>query len=249
MLIVAALLGTESLSADDECALEHALRLAETLDGECLAAGPSDSVLRHALAVGAHAALRVGLGEQPYDDGSRAAAVLAEAVIGRKPALVLCGTGATAAFLAARLDVQQALGALSVEAGADGELLVERRLDGGRRERLSVTTPAVISVEPTDVRLRRASFPALLASKKAEIDVAAPIKSTVDKRVRVGTAQPFSPRTRRVPAPVGAEPHARLLALTGALAEHDPPRLVHPPDAKSAVAELLAFLRQHGYLE
>jgi electron transfer flavoprotein beta subunit len=255
MLIVAALGGVESLSgvealsADDECALEHALRLTESLGGECLAAGPSDVVLRQALAAGVHTALRVDLPEQPFDDGSGVAAALAEAVMSRHPGLVLCGTGATAAFLAARLDAQQALGVLSIEASADGKLLVERRLDGGRRERLSVTTPAVISVEPTDVRLRRASLPSLLASRKAEIDVVTPSSSTVETRVRVGTTQRFSPRTRRVPAPVGTEPHARLLALTGALAEHDPPRLVHPPDAKSAAAELLTFLRQHGYLE
>jgi electron transfer flavoprotein beta subunit len=253
MLVVVALCGTKSLSADDECALEHGLRLTETLGGECLAvtAGPSDSVLRQALAAGAHAALRVDLPEQPYDDGSRVAAAVAEAVRSRYrvPALVLCGTGATPAFLAARLDAQQALGVLSVEVGADGKLLVERRLDGGRRERLSVTTPAVISVEPTDLRLRRASLPALLASRKAEIDVATPTPSIVDSRVRVGGPRPFSPRTRRIPAPVGADPHARLLALTGALAEHDPPRLVHPADAKSAAAELLTFLRQHGYRE
>ncbi|WP_370945610.1 mycofactocin-associated electron transfer flavoprotein beta subunit [Amycolatopsis sp. cg5] len=258
MLIVVALRWIESrtsgLGAADECALEHALRLSERLDGRTLAvtAGPepAEVVLRTALAAGIGDTLRVDLTEDETDDGSRVAKALADAI--PAPDLVLCGdhsadrgTGATPAFLAAALGARQALGALSL--AWDGKLLVERRLDGGRRERLDVDLPAVCSVEPADVRLRRASLPGLLAARKATITVHKAL-STRDSRVAVTSTRPFSPRTRRVPPPEGAEPHTRLLALTGALAEHDPPRLVHPADAKAGAVELLAYLRQHGYL-
>jgi electron transfer flavoprotein beta subunit len=51
-----------------------------------------------------------------------------------------------------------------------------------------------------------------------------------------------------VPPPAGST-RQRLLALTGALVAHDPPRLVGPVDADGAVDELLDFLGRHGYLD
>lgn len=258
MLIVVALRWIESLTgglgAADECALEHALRLSEQLNARTLAvtAGPESAevVLRTALATGIDDAQRVELIEYETDDGTRVAKALARAIPDAD--LVLCGdhsadrgTGATPAFLAAALGVRQALGVLSLV--WEENLLVERRLDGGRRERLAVALPAVCSVEPADVRLRRAPLPGLIAARKARISVHKDL-STRDIRVTVTGAQTFSPRTRRVAPPEGTQPHTRLLALTGALTEHDPPRLVHPADAKAGAVELLAYLRQHGYL-
>jgi electron transfer flavoprotein beta subunit len=49
-----------------------------------------------------------------------------------------------------------------------------------------------------------------------------------------------------VAAPAGGT-HERLLALTGALAAPDPPRVVGPVDAAIAADELLEYLRRHGY--
>ncbi|MEC3977298.1 mycofactocin-associated electron transfer flavoprotein beta subunit [Amycolatopsis sp. H20-H5] len=247
------------LSVADECALEYALRLAAARDGECLAvtAGPpaADVVLRTALAAGADRVLRIAMVEGPADDGSRAASAIAAAIAERGPDLVVCGdysadrgTGATPAFLAAAMGARQVLGVLEPGWGPGGALLAERRLDGGRRERVRAETPVVCSVEPADVRLRRASLPAMLAAKSAPVPCAIPESSTVDARVRLLPPVPFRPRTRRVPAPEGAGPRERLLALTGALDEHDPPRLVRPADAGAAATELLNYLRQHGYL-
>jgi electron transfer flavoprotein beta subunit len=52
-----------------------------------------------------------------------------------------------------------------------------------------------------------------------------------------------------VVAPPEGSTRERLLALTGALVSHDPPRLVGPVDADGAVDELLDFLSRHGYLD
>lgn len=245
------------LSAADECALEHALRVSGALGGRCLAitAGPSpaEDILREALAAGATGALRILDGGDGGEEHT--ARVLAETIVQRHgtPAVVLCGdrspdrgTGATPALLAARLGARQALGLVGLEV-RDRRLHAERRLDGGRRELLAMDTPAVCSVEPT-LRLRRAPLPGVLAARQARIDVAEPPASTVDDRVRHVARRPYRPRTRVIPAPDAAAPHERMLALTGALDEHEPPRLVHPADAREAADELIGYLRQHGYL-
>jgi electron transfer flavoprotein beta subunit len=65
--------------------------------------------------------------------------------------------------------------------------------------------------------------------------------------VRVGVPEPYRPRTKVVPAPAG-DTRDRLLALTGALNAHDPPRLVGPVGAEEGAAELFGYLAAHGYL-
>ena len=134
--------------------------------------------------------------------------------------------------------------------------MVERRLDGGWRERLRVTLPAVCSVEGAGVRLRRASLAGALAVDR--------VPTPVDRSLEVASAagppaarapstsgppRPFSPRTRVLPPPEGDDPRLRLLALTGALVAHDPPTVVQPADAAEAADVLLAFLVRHGYLD
>jgi electron transfer flavoprotein beta subunit len=244
-------------SEADRCALEHALRLARALGGRCLAvtAGPvaAEAMLREALAVGADQAIRVDAPtlDPVGDDGSATAAVLAAALPG-VPALVLCGdhsadrgTGSTPAFLAARLGVAQALGLIDLSY-VDGRLIALRRLDGGRRERLAVPLPAVCSVEPAAVRLRRASLTGVLAAQAATIDVVA--VSPPEAALLTGLPAPYRPRPKVLDPPPGAGPRERLLTLTGALAEHTPARIITPAGPGEAAAELLAYLRQHGYL-
>lgn len=52
-----------------------------------------------------------------------------------------------------------------------------------------------------------------------------------------------------VPAPASDDARERVLALTGALARHDPPTLVGPMGAAEAADVLLEYLARHGYLE
>jgi electron transfer flavoprotein beta subunit len=239
----------------DRCALEYALRIAAVLGGRCLAvtAGPpaAEPMLREALAAGADGALRVDLALDPVaDDGHATAAALAGA-LPERPALVLCGdhsadrgTGSTPAFLAAALGCAQALG-LTELSTVDGRLIATRRLDGGRRERLAVPLPAVCSVEPAAVRLRRAALPAVLAAQRADIPAAL---ASAQPRLLAGQPGPYRPRAKLLDPPAGAEPRQRLLALTGALAEHTPARVLTPATPAEGAAELMAYLRQHGYL-
>jgi electron transfer flavoprotein beta subunit len=186
----------------------------------------------------------------------------------------LGGTGALPALLAHYLGANQALGVVSLEVeggghGDDDGIIAERRLDGGWRERLRLGTPAVCSVEAAGVQLRRAPLTGALDAARAPIPVAgtpggpdddwprlsgspgatgATAAGAAAGRWHVGAPRPYRPRTKVVPAPEGST-RERLLALTGALVAHDPPRLVGPVDADGAVDELLDFLGRHGYLD
>jgi electron transfer flavoprotein beta subunit len=256
------------ISAADAAALEHALRIAETWSGRVLAvtAGPpaADGTLRDAAATGA-AVLRVPwpgptgreyLDELGADERDLAGTLVAAVRAVGEPALVLCGdrssdrgTGALPAFVAHALGAAQALGLVGL--AADGDTLrAERRLDGGRRERLRVPRPAVCSVEAAGVRLRRASLTATLAASGLQVPVAAAagLPGQVPARVDVGRARPFRPRPRVVPPPSGATARERLTTLAGALVHHEPPTVVGPLGAPEAADVLLAFLRRHGYV-
>ncbi|MBB2937570.1 electron transfer flavoprotein beta subunit [Amycolatopsis bartoniae] len=245
---------TSGASAADRAALEHALRLAEAFDGRCLAVtvGPpeAEEMLREALATGAHEVVRVdGPAATVTEDGSETARLLLDGLPDR-PDVVLCGdssadrgTGSTPAFLAQRLGAAQALGLVELSV-AGGELRGVRRLDGGRRERLVFGPPAVCSVEPADVVLRRASLPAVIASRTAEIPVARPGSL---RYLRAGAPRAYRPRARALPAPREADPHQRMLSLTGALVERTPPTVVRPATAEEAARQLLDYLRRRGY--
>lgn len=201
--------------------------------------------------------------------GAGTAAAIAAAVrtIG-EPDLVVCGDrsadrgcGAVPAFLAAELAAAQALGLVRVgvasgaaggagiasdAAGGGGDALIgERRLDRGRRERVRIPRPAVISVEAAGLRLRRAGVAEELAARHLPVPVF--VADVRGRAVHRGPARPLRPRTRVVPPPAGATPRERLLALTGALEARTPPTLLRPADAAEAAELLLDLLRRQGY--
>jgi electron transfer flavoprotein beta subunit len=247
-----------ALSAADAAALEHALRIADARGGRVLAltaGGPeTEAPLREALSLGAEirrVPLKASYLEELAADERSLAVALVAALQGERPDLVLCGdrsadrgTGALPAFLAHELGCVQAPGLVSLELDGD-DLIAERRLDFGRRERMRVPLPAVCSVEGAGVRLRRASLPASLKAASASVPVVdVPLPTS---RVRIIASRPSRPRPRHLPAPTGT-PRERLLALTGALLAHEPPTVVGPVDAPEAADALLDFLVRHGYL-
>jgi electron transfer flavoprotein beta subunit len=187
------------------------------------------------------------------------ARVLADGILSAgEPDLVLCGdhsadrgTGAVPAYLAHELGAAQACGLVTLTEH-DGTLTGERRLPGGRRERLRIPRPAVCSVEAAGVRLRRASLPATLAARRALVPVTVPSSEASrgpqpSSPARIGAPRPYLPRTHVVPAPDAAAPNARVLALTGALVDRDPPTVISPADATSAADALLSYLTRNGY--
>lgn len=253
---------TSGASDADRAALEWALRLGEAWDQPVVAlcAGPpsAEPLLREALASGASQAVRV-----PVAGGASSEAVAA-AVAAALPSdveVVLCGawsldrgSGSVPAFLAAHLHAAQALGliGLDFEAVRRREVRAERRLDGGRRERLRIPVPAVLSVEGGSARLRRAPLDGVLRARTAPIAVAAGhatahggALAAPGGGVRTG---PFRPRARVLPPPsADLSPRERVLALTGALTNRTPPmRLVLGP--AEAADQILAQLRAWGCL-
>lgn len=259
----------------DTSALEWALRLRDTLGGTVTAATvgppPAEALLRQALAVGVDHAVRVDLsgdhhaGADHTDPSSRwVAAELAAVATGSDLTgsdLVLCGyaspdrgSGAVPAFLADELGWPQALGltGLVVEPdprGAAHRLVLERRLDGGRRERLALVPPGVLSLEPGP-ELRRAPLSATLTAGSALIEVR-PARQVPPPAPTVLARRPYRPRARVVPAP-GGDTRSRLVHLLGAaqLGAHQGGEAgaggeVSPADAARLVLERLAAW---GYL-
>jgi len=210
--------------------------------------------------------------------GASSLAVKSDLIVCCGDASVDRGSGSVPAFLAGELTAAQALGLVGVSleewtrsddpfgggGGGDGgrtggrsgpgqaaALVVARRLDRGRRERLRLTPPCVISVEAGTARLRRASLQRSLTSRQATVEVL-PVFSQDDVAshtpVEVVSWEAYRPRTRIVPPPEpGLGPRERIAALTGALHERPSARTL-VLDAGSAADELLATLAEWGEL-
>jgi electron transfer flavoprotein beta subunit len=244
---------TTGLSLADAAALEVALRLGETwhLPVTAITAGPpgTQAALRYAAGFGPQRLVRVTADrDAPSEEVADALAPLLDGA-----AVVCCGdysadrgSGSVPAFLAHKLESAQALGLTSLAPREPGCLIAQRRLDGGRREHLQVTGPAVISVEPGVARLRRAPLTGLLGARDAAIEVA---EGGAARRPRVAVMRtaPYRPRPKMLPPPRDPLPRARLLALTGALTERTPPRVVRA-SCDEAADELVGYLKDKGYL-
>ena len=245
---------SSGLSLADAAALEWALRLGEAweLPVTAITAGPAEaqSVLRDAAAFGAGRLVRV-----PEEAGAPSEAVARSLAPLLGGAVVVCcgdysadrGTGAVPAFLAGELAAAQALGLTRLTPEGAGVLVGQRRLDGGRRERLRVSAPAVISVEPGAARLRRAPLSGLMAASQAIIETPATDRVTDRRRVHVLRTVPYRPRPKTLPPPAGGSPRDRLLALTGSESERTPPRVVRAAPEEAA-DELIRYLKDQGYL-
>ncbi len=246
------------VSPSDEAALEWALRCAERHGGSvrALAAGerePAEVALRLAAAAGAAELAHVSLDpDWPSDWVGRSLAQEMTDV-----ALAWCGdmsldrgSGSVPAFVAAELGWPQALGLVGVElpAGPGESFEVLRRLDGGRRERLLVTGPAVLSVEGATARLRRAGFSALLAANREP----APVKTVPGRvgrtaRPAVGAVSPYRPPARVVPPPAGDTAGERIRSLIGLEGRPVAHRSLHLAPAEAA-AMIIESLESWGEL-
>jgi len=246
------------VSPADEAALEVALTVADGGEVAVVCLGPAEAepTIRTAFAVGVQRVIRVDA--SPELDSLVVATALAEQV--HDAELVVCGdysldrgTGSVPVFLAAELGAAQALGLVDVglsgsdvsgkgTSGKAGTLRVIRRLDGGRREILDVPTPAVISVEGSVARLRRAPLSAALASRSAEITV---VRGPFG-RLPESEIHPYRPRSRMLPAPEGdALARLRELIDVGGSEGNTETLMMEPSDAATKIVEQL---REWGYL-
>ncbi len=237
----------------------------------CLGPSGADEVLRRALAVGADEAVRVDaspLLDSHVVAEALAAAITGPAGTGATGAsehpepvdLVVCGdhsvdrgTGATPAFLAVELDLAQGLGLVELDTELDVDALradtlhvttlrATRRLDGGRREVLDISLPAVVSVEGSVARLRRAPMEASLAARATPITIVhGPHGHPPDAE-----RHPYRPRPRTLPAPHGDSLHRvrQLLDIGGS--DHNAELVALAPH--DAAARIVAQLREWGYV-
>ena len=194
-----------SMSAADQAALELALVDAESsgVPLTVVTAGPvgADRALREGLARGAQRAIRIDLAaETPSPVVARWLATVTEGA-----PRVWCGdysadrgSGSVPAFIACLSGRGQALGLVAVVDDGDG-LLATRRLDGGRLETLRVVGPAVLSVEGSAARLRRASLSGTIGADRATIEV----MRTNSTDAESSPVRPFRPRARVVAPPRG----------------------------------------------
>jgi electron transfer flavoprotein beta subunit len=236
----------------DAAALEWALRCGEAWDEPVLAvtAGPvgADVVVREAMAAGAERGIRV---ELPAATGSALVARAVSAVLrSHQVTTVWCGahsldrgSGSVPAYLAASLGCAQALGLVEAEIGPRAELLVLRRLDGGRRERLRLRHGGVLSVEGASSRLRRASLGATLAARAQRVEVHTPsLPATTVDGSSAPLLRPYRPRARALPAPSGLRALDRIVELLDAGPSAGPAEVValEPAAAAERILDALA---------
>ena len=193
-----------SMNPFDEIAIEEAVRLKEKgVATEVIAVScgvtQCQETLRTAMAIGADRAILV---ETTAELQPLAVAKLLKALIDKEqPGLVLLGKQAidddcnqTGQMLAALADLPQATFASKVEA-ADGKLLVTREVDGGL-ETLSVSLPAVVTV---DLRLnepRYVTLPNIMKAKKKPMEIFKPEDLGVDVSPRIKTLKVSEPPKR-----------------------------------------------------
>jgi electron transfer flavoprotein beta subunit len=239
------------MSPADQSALEFALQQATLLGTgvTAITVGPAgaDKVLRDALACGARRAIRI---EAPTTAaGTDVATAIADHITDAE--WVWCGdysldrgAGSVPAFIAAHLGAEQALGVIA--ATLDGATVhATRRLDGGRRELLVASAPAVVSVEGATARLRRAGLQAVRTAAAATIEV---MPATTPIRQAEFMVRPYRPRARELPPPAGDTPLERLRVLTDAAAASAARgETVHLAPADAA-ARIVHALRDWGYL-
>jgi electron transfer flavoprotein beta subunit len=232
-------------SAADRAALELALRIAHVRHAHvrviAVATSEAEAMLRDALAAGAAEVIRIDPGHHAEQPTS--AAVASELARHCDDAsLVLCGdwsldrgSGSVPPLLAHYLHVGSACGLVSLRINED-QLDVERRLDGGRREILSVTGRAVLSVEGSVATLRRAPLAGVLAAKSADIRVEHANLATETPGVRAERSAPHRPPAPQLSVVASENPLTRVAGVLGLGIERTPPlRLTLDPEAAADV--------------
>jgi electron transfer flavoprotein beta subunit len=247
------------VSPADLAALEWALRIGEqralAVTAVTVGATEARTALHEALAVGATSAVHILT--EDGDEPSSPAVAYALSAVSQDAALVLCGdhsldrgSGSVPAFLAQRLGSGQALGCVGLAVADDG-IIAERRLDQGRRERLQLTGPTVISFEG-GLELRRAGLAATLGATDSDVvvqplaDFPPDADAALAAPFQVLERGPYRPRPRALPAPQGSTME-RVRQLTGAGEEPSTAQQLElsPADAARAVLEQL---RTWGYV-
>ncbi len=183
------------LNPYDEYAVEEALKIKEAGKASkvtVVGLGPDRIVeaLRTALAMGADAAVHVKT-DEGYGDVSSVAKALAEAASGQEYGLILSGCRAVdddmfavPCMVAEILGIGQAhmVGKLEVDGG---KARAYRDIEGGAKQVIEATLPAVVSVAKGINEPRYASLPGIMKAKRKPVEgvepAAAQPKTTISK--------------------------------------------------------------------
>jgi electron transfer flavoprotein beta subunit len=182
------------MNEPDAYALEEGLRLREKHGGEVVvcSAGPArvQQVIREALARGADRALHVEDAALGSADAGTAAAALAPAMAEQKFDIILTGLQSDdqghAQFgpvLAEKLGMPHSTIIMEVQVNGDA-LRVKRELEGGWFQYVSLSLPALLTIQSGINQLRYATLKGIMAAKKKEIAKVAP-PSGLSPRQRV----------------------------------------------------------------
>jgi len=164
------------LNESDAYALEEALLLKEAHGGEVIvvSAGPErvGKTIREALAKGADRAIHIESDDLASYDALGVARLLAAAIEGEEADLILTGLqsddlglGQTGVILAELLGLPHASLILKIEA-TDKGIKVLRELEDGWFQHLELPTPALLTIQSGNTKLRYAT---LMGIKKAKI--------------------------------------------------------------------------------
>jgi electron transfer flavoprotein beta subunit len=172
------------MNEPDAYALEESLRLKEKHAGEVVvcSAGPArvSQVIREALARGADRAIHVEDDGLAFADAFVVAEALASAMNDEKFDLILTGLQSddqgfaqTGVILAERLGLPHATIIMEVRA-ASGVLRVKRELEGGWFQWVTMSLPAVLTIQSGINQLRYATLKGIMGARKKEIRKTAP---------------------------------------------------------------------------
>ena len=194
-----------SMNPFDEIAVEEAIRLKEAGTAEeviVVSLGPQkcQETIRTALAMGADRGILVQTDEELEP---LAVAKLLNAIVADEgPVLVLLGKQAidddcnqTGQMLAGLLGWSQGTFASKL-ALADGKAEVTREVDGGLNV-ISITLPAIVTVDLRLTEPRYASLPNIMKAKKKPIDEKTPADFGVDIAPRIKTLEVNDPPQRQ----------------------------------------------------
>jgi electron transfer flavoprotein beta subunit len=197
------------MNEPDAYALEVSLRLKDMHGGEVVvcSAGPSRAahVLREALARGADRAIHVADDTLTAADAFVTADALAAAIKDEHFDLVLTGLqsddqgwGQTGVILASRLGFAHATIVMEVQV-RPGTVRVKRELEGGWFQWVSLSMPAVLTIQSGINQLRYATLKGIMAARKKDLRTVAP-PSGLMPRLRIArlSVPEKSTRTRMI---------------------------------------------------
>ena len=204
------------INSYDTYALEEALQIKDA-DGDTevvvVSIGPDrvTQALRTALGMGADRAIHINDPDADASDSLGAAKLLAAVAKEESPDLVFTGLmaddtnfSALPPMLAELIDVPSATGALTTEL-SDGNLRVERELEGGEREVVDLPVPALAAVQTGANQVRYASLKGIMQAKKKPVDVKTSGDLGLEGQVGAAAAKVKVDRIYSPPKAEGAE--------------------------------------------